>query len=65
MEKNLEMLETTLLKKIKINTDNQNNKIKNIKNKIMPSTNTSTIQVKKRDGRNVISIENALPSIDS
>ena len=51
MEKNLEMLETTLLKKIKINTDNQNNKIKNIKNKIMPSTNTATIQVKKRDGR--------------
>ena len=51
MEKNLQILETTLLKKNKINTDNQNNKIKNIKNKIMPSTNTSTIQVQKRDGR--------------
>ena len=51
MIKNLLHTETTLIEKNKINTGNQKNKINIIKNKIMPSTNASTIQVKKRDGR--------------
>ena len=37
--------------KNQINTHIQKQKITDEKNKIMPSTNTSTIQVQKRDGR--------------
>ena len=51
MIKNLLHTENTLIEKNKINTGNQKNKINIIKNKIMPSTNASTIQVNKRDGR--------------
>ena len=51
MIKNLLHTENTLIEKNKINTGNQKNKINIIKNKIMPSTNASTIQVKKREGR--------------
>ena len=44
-------LKTPVYKKNKINTVFQNNKLNGNTNLIMPSLNTSSIQVQKRDGR--------------
>ncbi len=51
MLKNISKTEKTLYQKNTINTHIQNKKINGTNKIIMPSTNTATIQVKKRDGR--------------
>ena len=51
MLKNISKTEKTLYQKNTINTHIQKKKINGTNKIIMPSTNTATIQVKKRDGR--------------
>ncbi len=51
MKATMSELKTPVYKKNKINTVFQNNKLNGNTNLIMPSLNTSSIQVQKRDGR--------------